>query len=140
MVKVTDEAGKKALCDRLTRVEGQLRGLQKLIQAEAESEKVAQQMTAARKALDKAFFALVATLNHLQFSAFIDGTAKGNDTRAKPQIWSNKDQWNAAVTRSQDDVAEVVAAGKSGNQDQIKAAVGAVGKSCKSCHDDFRKD
>lgn len=84
--------------------------------------------------------ALVATLNHLQFSAFIDGTAKGNDTRAKPQIWSNKDQWNAAVTRSQDDVAKLVAAGKSGNQDQIKAAVGAVGKSCKSCHDDFRND
>ncbi|AVO32986.1 metal-sensitive transcriptional regulator [Ottowia oryzae] len=62
MSMVKDEAGKKALCDRLARVEGQLRGLQKLIQAEAESEKVAQQMTAARKALDKAFFALVATL------------------------------------------------------------------------------
>ena len=62
MSMVKDEAGKKALCDRLARVDGQLRGLQKLIQAEAESEKVAQQMTAARKALDKAFFALVATL------------------------------------------------------------------------------
>ena len=62
MSMVKDEAGTKALCDRLARVEGQLRGLQKLIQAEAESEKVAQQMTAARKALDKAFFALVATL------------------------------------------------------------------------------
>ena len=62
MSMVKDEAGKKALCDRMARVEGQLRGLQKLIQAEAESEKVAQQMTAARKALDKAFFALVATL------------------------------------------------------------------------------
>ena len=59
---VTEEAGKKALCARLARVEGQLRGLQKLIQAEAESEQVAQQMTAARKALDKAFFAMVATL------------------------------------------------------------------------------
>ena len=62
MSMVKDEAGKKALCDRLARVEGQLRGLQKLIQAEAESEKVAQQMTAARKALDKAFFAMVAGL------------------------------------------------------------------------------
>ena len=41
---VTEEAGKKALCARLARVEGQLRGLQKLIQAEAESEQVAQQM------------------------------------------------------------------------------------------------
>jgi cytochrome c556 len=34
-------------------------------------------------------------------------------------------------------VAQLVAAGKSGNLDQIKAAAGAVGKSCKACHDDF---
>ena len=50
------------MCARLARVEGQLRGLQKLIQSDAEPEKVAQQMAAARKALDKAFFAMVATL------------------------------------------------------------------------------
>ena len=59
---LTDETEKNALCARLARVEGQLRGLQKLIQADTESEKVAQQMTAARRALDKAFFALVAAL------------------------------------------------------------------------------
>jgi len=69
---VTEEAGKKALCARLARVEGQLRGLQKLIQAEAESEQVAQQMTEARKALDKAFFAMVATL-------IADGKAGADD-------------------------------------------------------------
>ena len=33
-----------------------------------------------------------------------------------------------------------MAAGKTGNFDQIKGAVGSVGQSCKSCHDDFRKD
>ena len=53
-----NEASQKSLCARLARVEGQLRGLQKLIQSDAEPEKVAQQMAAARKALDKAFFAL----------------------------------------------------------------------------------
>lgn len=57
-----DVARKKALCARLARVEGQVRGLQRLIQADAEPEKVAQQMAAARKALDKAFFALVSGL------------------------------------------------------------------------------
>lgn len=58
----TQQAHKKALCARLARVEGQLRGLQKLIQADTEPEKVAQQMAAARKALDKAFFAFVGSL------------------------------------------------------------------------------
>jgi cytochrome c556 len=80
---------------------------------------------------------VVAMLNRLQFSAFVDGSDKGN-TKAKPEIWSQKDKWAAAVTRSQDDVLKLVAAGRSGNMDQIKTAVGAVGQSCKGCHDDFR--
>ena len=62
MSLANNEASQKSLCARLARVEGQLRGLQKLIQSDAEPEKVAQQMAAARKALDKAFFAMVATL------------------------------------------------------------------------------
>jgi len=81
----------------------------------------------------------VAMLNKLQFSAFVEGSDKG-DTRVKPEIWTQKDKWNAAVAKSQEDVAKLVAAGKTGNLDQIKAAVGSVGQSCKSCHDDFRKD
>jgi len=80
---------------------------------------------------------LVATLNKLQFAAFIDGTDLGN-TKAKPEIWMQKDKWNAKVAKSQEDVAKLVAAGKTGNIDPIKAAVGAVGRSCKSCHDDFQ--
>ena len=57
-----DAARKKALCARLARVEGQVRGLQRLIQADSEPEKVAQQMAAARKALDKSFYALISGL------------------------------------------------------------------------------
>ena len=44
---------------RLKRIEGQLRGIQNLIEAGADCEAVAQQMSASRKALDKAFFTLV---------------------------------------------------------------------------------
>jgi cytochrome c556 len=81
----------------------------------------------------------VAMLNKLQFSAFVEGSDKG-DTRAKPEIWTQKDKWAAGVAKSQEDVAKLVAAGKTGNIDQIKTAVGAVGQSCKACHDDFRKE
>ena len=58
----TAKTRKKALCARLARIEGQIRGLQKLINLQAEPEKISQQMAAARKALDKAFFAMVADL------------------------------------------------------------------------------
>ncbi len=50
-----DQASKTAMLNRLARVEGQIRGIQKLINQDEECEKVLQQLSAARKALDKAF-------------------------------------------------------------------------------------
>jgi len=53
---------KKDLLNRLARVEGQLRGVQKLVALAAEPpdcDAVAQQMAAARKALDRAFVQLL---------------------------------------------------------------------------------
>ena len=51
---------KGEMCKRLARIEGQLRGVQKLVDQDADCEKVIQQMTAARKALDKAFYEMLA--------------------------------------------------------------------------------
>ena len=54
-MQALDDKTKNDLGNRLSRIEGQVRGLRRLIDQDAECEKVAQQMTAARKALDKAF-------------------------------------------------------------------------------------
>jgi len=54
---------KKDLLNRLARIEGQLRGVQKLVALAAEPadvDAVAQQMAAARKALDRSFVQLLA--------------------------------------------------------------------------------
>ena len=59
MSQLKDATKKKALRARLSRVEGQLRGVQRLIDEEADCEKIAQQLAAARKALDKSFFSMV---------------------------------------------------------------------------------
>ena len=59
MTSLTDETRKKALVMRLKRIEGQLRGIQNLIESGSDCEAVAQQMSASRKALDKAFCTLV---------------------------------------------------------------------------------
>lgn len=45
---------------RLKRIEGQLRGIQKMIEDGAGCEDVAQQLSASRKALDKAFYHMLA--------------------------------------------------------------------------------
>ncbi|WP_180682160.1 metal-sensitive transcriptional regulator [Tepidicella baoligensis] len=62
MIPVSDPERKKSLLLRLRRVEGQLRGIQRLIEADTDCEKVAQQLAAARKALDKTFFMMVGCL------------------------------------------------------------------------------
>ena len=59
MHPMTQDEDKRALILRLKRVEGQLRGVQQLIANEASCESVAQQMSAARRALDKAFHVMV---------------------------------------------------------------------------------
>ncbi len=63
------EAARHALVLRLKRVEGQIRGVQGMIDGGQDCEAVAQQLSAARKALDKAFYELMAcAIEHPQFS------------------------------------------------------------------------
>jgi len=59
-MSTTNPELKQDMSKRLARIEGQLRGIQKLISDDADCEKVMQQMTAARKALDKAFYEMLA--------------------------------------------------------------------------------
>ena len=80
---------------------------------------------------------IVAMLNKLQFAAFIDGSDKGN-SKAKPAVWTEKDKFAAAVAKSQEDVLKLASAGRAGDFEQIKTAAGAVGQSCKACHDTYR--
>ena len=55
MPATVSEEEKKALIDRLARIEGQLRGVQRMIAEEKPCEAIAQQLAAARGALNKAF-------------------------------------------------------------------------------------
>ena len=81
---------------------------------------------------------LVASLAKLPFTAFGEGTAVG-DTSALPEVWSQADKFKAAAAKLGEESTKLAAAGKSGNLDQIKAAVGETGKTCKACHDNFKK-
>ena len=62
MSVVRDTDKKQALLARLSRVEGQLRGVRKLIEEDADCEKIAQQLSAARTALDGSFYSMVACM------------------------------------------------------------------------------
>lgn len=60
---------RRELVLRLKRVEGQLRGIQRMIESGEDCEPIAQQLSASRKALDKAFFELLAcAIEHPEFT------------------------------------------------------------------------
>jgi cytochrome c556 len=84
--------------------------------------------------------ALLDTIDKLPFIAFGPGTDKGAPTRAKPEIWSEKAKFDAAAAKMVEDVEKLNAAAKTGNLDQIRAAAGAVGQSCKACHDAYQAE
>ena len=82
---------------------------------------------------------IAASMAKLPFAAFIDGTSTG-DTKSKPEIWTERAKFDAAASKMQEEIVKLNVAAKSGNLDAIKAGVGATGKACKACHDDFRKE
>ena len=63
----------------------------------------------------------------------------GEETRAKPEIWSDSSGFSAKI----DDFAAVtpflVAAAKTGNAGAIGAGLRQVGKACGGCHKPYRK-
>lgn len=80
---------------------------------------------------------VAAYMSKLPWAAFVDGSDKGN-TKAKPQIWAEKTKFMEYAEKMQAEMTKLDAAAKTGNLDSIKAAVGAVGSSCKTCHDAYR--
>ncbi|MDM4768122.1 cytochrome c [Pelomonas sp. SE-A7] len=83
---------------------------------------------------------LVAMLAKLPFNSFGPGTDKGLPHRAKPEVWTETAKFKEAADAFQAEAPKLEAAAKTGNLDQFKAAFGAVGKTCKACHDTFQAE
>ncbi len=77
-------------------------------------------------------------MSKLPWAAFGEGTDKGGNTKAKAEIWSDKTKFMDYAEKMQAEMSKLSAAAKTGNLDSIKAAVGATGGACKTCHDAFR--
>jgi DNA-binding FrmR family transcriptional regulator len=69
---------RRRIVTRLSRIEGQIRGIKAMIVNDATCEEVAHQMTAARRALDRAFYEMLACSLH----AHVEGATDIADIRA----------------------------------------------------------
>jgi DNA-binding FrmR family transcriptional regulator len=61
-----DPEAKKAIEARLARVEGQVRGIRRMIGEDQECEEIAVQLAAARKALDRVFYEMVSCMIRME--------------------------------------------------------------------------
>ena len=68
---------------------------------------------------------------------FPDNSKTGQDTRAAPKVWETKADFDAKAAEFGKAVAENRAKAKE-SLDGLKVAVGAVGKACDNCHEDYR--
>ena len=80
--------------------------------------------------------AVVAMMSTLPWQGFGPGTEGG---KAQSDIWSDNAKFKAASEKMQLAAIDLNKAAQSGDLDSIKKAFGAVGTTCKGCHDDFRK-
>jgi len=79
--------------------------------------------------------ATLTTLNIMR--GFGDGSDKGT-TRAKPEIWENKADFESKMNDLKTAVAALQKTAAGGDREAIAADVGAVGKACKACHDEYK--
>ena len=67
-----------------------------------------------------------------------DPSTQGAKSAALPAVFANGAKFKEAGEHLQAETAKLVSLAKSGDEAAVKAQVGAVGKACGSCHDDFR--
>lgn len=80
---------------------------------------------------------LVALLSDYPQGHFAEGTDKLGDTKAKPELWKNRADFDDKMKKM---VAEAKELPKAARADlpALKKQVGETGKACKACHDEYR--
>ena len=84
--------------------------------------------------------AILDMTDKLFFAAFTPGSDMVANTRAKPEIWTNQAKFKEYADKLNTEVGRLMSAARANDLAATRAAFGEVGKVCKGCHDDFRKD
>ncbi len=77
-------------------------------------------------------------LSRMAWDGF-DASTRGEKSRALPAIFDDSAGFKEAAARLESEAAKLVALSRSGDEAAVKAQIGAVGKTCGGCHDDYRQ-
>jgi cytochrome c556 len=82
---------------------------------------------------------IAADMSKLPWPGFAASTKDiTTNTKAKPEIWAEQPKFKDHGEKMQGEMQKLVAAAKTNNLDNLKAAFGPTAESCKACHDNFR--
>jgi cytochrome c556 len=82
----------------------------------------------------------VAWLSHQLDDAFPPGSDQGAITEAKPDIWSDWDNFCAKRSDLQREAEALAAIAKGGDEAAMKAQFAKTAGTCKACHEDYKAD
>ncbi|GAA0743043.1 metal-sensing transcriptional repressor [Ideonella azotifigens] len=77
MAMLTDEKSRTDLMNRLKRAEGQLRGIQRMLDEGQSTQDIASQMSAVRKALDSTYVRMTVCFMEQELGARVGDTPRG---------------------------------------------------------------
>jgi cytochrome c556 len=80
----------------------------------------------------------LATLSQMPWDGF-DPATKDTKSAALPAVFNDSGKFKEAASRLTSEVQKLQQVAKSGDEGAVKAQIGAVGKACGGCHDNFRE-
>lgn len=77
-------------------------------------------------------------LSRMPWDGF-DPSTKGEKSHALPAVFNDSAKFKEAASRLESETAKLYQVSRSGDEAAVKAQIGAVGKACGGCHENFRE-
>ena len=83
--------------------------------------------------------AFLDNLTRMPWDTFDPATKDVKGSNALPAIWEQQDKFKEAASRLENEAHKLYEVSQSGDENAVKAQIGAVGKACGGCHESFRQ-
>lgn len=78
-------------------------------------------------------------LTRMPWDTFDPSTKDVKGTNALPAVWEQPEKFREAASRLENEAHKLYEVSQSGDEGAVKAQIGAVGKACGGCHENFRQ-
>lgn len=68
-----------------------------------------------------------------------DPSTRNEKSRALPEVYDNSAKFKEMASRLENEASKLATLSRTGDEAAVKVQIGAVGKVCGACHDDFQR-